>query len=158
MVLKPARVSKKKDIQKNHQTVMWVYITITNHPFGNGFYQLSMVIWWMVYCCYTHNTHDSSWFHVSISVVFFLICSLFFCCSWRQLRYIYIYIYCNGLAGRRPFASWLESFSPNKCPVPLIEMKQWLWQHRVLIKLIIGGINQQSYINNNRTCVQINQY
>ena len=29
-------------------------ITIINHPFGNGLYQLSMVIWGMVYYCYTH--------------------------------------------------------------------------------------------------------
>ena len=31
-----------------------VGITIINHPFGNGLYQLSMVIWGMVYYCYTH--------------------------------------------------------------------------------------------------------
>ena len=30
-----------------------VGITI-NHEFGNGLYQLSMVILGMVYCCYTH--------------------------------------------------------------------------------------------------------
>ena len=31
-----------------------VGITIINHPFGNGLYQLSMVICVMVYYCYTH--------------------------------------------------------------------------------------------------------
>ena len=29
-------------------------MTIINHPFGNGLYQLSMVIWGTVYYCYTH--------------------------------------------------------------------------------------------------------
>ena len=33
-------------------------ITTINHPFGNGLYQLSMVCWGMVYCCYMHITHD----------------------------------------------------------------------------------------------------
>ena len=31
-----------------------VCVTIINHPFGNGIYQLSMVIRGMVYYCYTH--------------------------------------------------------------------------------------------------------
>ena len=33
-----------------------VGITILNHPCGNGFYQLSMVIWGMVYDCYSRVT------------------------------------------------------------------------------------------------------
>ena len=33
-----------------------VGITMINHPFGNGLYQLSMVIWGMVCYCYTHST------------------------------------------------------------------------------------------------------
>ena len=32
-----------------------VGITAINHPFGNGLYQLSMVIWGMVYFCYTYT-------------------------------------------------------------------------------------------------------
>ena len=42
-----------------------VGVRIINHPFGNGLYQLSMVIWGMVYYCYTHmtapNLIDSNW-------------------------------------------------------------------------------------------------
>ena len=32
--------------------------TIINHPFGNGLYQLFMVIWGIVYYCFTHIIRD----------------------------------------------------------------------------------------------------
>ena len=31
-----------------------VFKTIINHPFGNGLYNLFMVIWGMVYYCFNH--------------------------------------------------------------------------------------------------------
>ena len=38
-----------------------VGITIAKHPFVNGSYQLSMVIWDMVYYCYIHFTKVCAW-------------------------------------------------------------------------------------------------
>ena len=41
-------------------TIDNVGITIVNHPFRNGLYQLYMVIWGMVYYCYTHSTYSQN--------------------------------------------------------------------------------------------------
>ena len=50
--------TKKWQVHAFFLFIFWkpihVGITMTNHPFGNGLYQLSMVIWGMVYYCYTH--------------------------------------------------------------------------------------------------------
>ena len=36
--------------------LLWKVRGITNHPFGNGLYHPFMVIWGMVYCCFTRIT------------------------------------------------------------------------------------------------------
>ena len=38
--------------------------TIINHPPENGLYHLSMVIWGMVYCCFTHINYHVKFYHV----------------------------------------------------------------------------------------------
>ena len=47
----PERHGGSKHIHGNHGGSS---VTIINHPFGNGLYQLSLVIWGMVYYYCTH--------------------------------------------------------------------------------------------------------
>ena len=65
--------------------------TIINHPFGNGLYHLFMVIWGIVYYCFTHITYSDrtyqklpKWLYAPadhIDLASFMVCAKFRCDS-----------------------------------------------------------------------------
>ena len=78
---------------------MWVYTTI-NHPFGNGLYQLSMVMWGLWHC-YTHITVDSQTLSMNSFLNYLESPTYLKTCWWSQGGTLYLFYTC-----RYPLSLW----------------------------------------------------